>query len=191
MNRRFGIGVFALCAAAGILGAARAFACSTPVFRYALERWPADPYEIVVTHRGALEGEAKQASDALDAAYRDAEETANIYPRFEDLSGGGAEGAAKSNSRGSNGGGATSTRSGPAPSERQKSPSAGERAWMPSARRAARRSSALPAAAAAARSGLQAKYEGSSSPIRPCAPYTSGAPWARASGEKIDNASML
>lgn len=94
MNRRFGIGVFALCAAAGILGAARAFACSTPVFRYALERWPADPYEIVVTHRGALEGEAKQASDALDAAYRDAEETANIYPRFEDLSGGGAEGAA-------------------------------------------------------------------------------------------------
>jgi len=29
-------------------------ACSVPVFRYALERWPADPYEVVVFHRGDL-----------------------------------------------------------------------------------------------------------------------------------------
>ena len=30
------------------------WACSVPVFRYALEHWPADPYEAVVLHRGPL-----------------------------------------------------------------------------------------------------------------------------------------
>lgn len=33
------------------------FACNVPVFRYALERWPSDPYEILVYHRGELSGE--------------------------------------------------------------------------------------------------------------------------------------
>jgi hypothetical protein len=37
---------------AGGIGPARA--CSVPVFRYALERWPADPYLVVVFHQGAL-----------------------------------------------------------------------------------------------------------------------------------------
>lgn len=31
-----------------------AYACSTPVFRYAMERWPADYYEGIVIHKGAL-----------------------------------------------------------------------------------------------------------------------------------------
>jgi len=30
------------------------YACSTPVFRYALERWPADFYDGVLVHRGAI-----------------------------------------------------------------------------------------------------------------------------------------
>ncbi|MGD8500142.1 MAG: hypothetical protein PVJ86_05815 [Phycisphaerales bacterium] len=30
------------------------YACSTPVFRYALERWPADFYEAVLIHRGPI-----------------------------------------------------------------------------------------------------------------------------------------
>jgi len=30
------------------------YACSTPVFRYALERWPADYYDGVVIHKGSL-----------------------------------------------------------------------------------------------------------------------------------------
>jgi hypothetical protein len=34
-------------------------ACSVPVFRYGLERWPSDAYEVVVFHRGAL-GKAEQ-----------------------------------------------------------------------------------------------------------------------------------
>jgi hypothetical protein len=40
-----------LALAVAILAVARgAFACTTPVFRYALERWPASPYEILVIH---------------------------------------------------------------------------------------------------------------------------------------------
>jgi hypothetical protein len=42
--------------AAGIaLGlSAIAYACNVPVFRFALERWRADPYRIVLFHRGEL-----------------------------------------------------------------------------------------------------------------------------------------
>jgi len=36
------------------------WACSVPVFRYALERWAADPYEVVIFHRGELSA-AEQA----------------------------------------------------------------------------------------------------------------------------------
>ena len=32
-------------------------ACQIPVFRYALERWQPDPYEVVVIHRGSLSPE--------------------------------------------------------------------------------------------------------------------------------------
>jgi hypothetical protein len=35
-------------------------ACNVPAFRYALERWPADPYQILVYSRGAPEGQAFQ-----------------------------------------------------------------------------------------------------------------------------------
>ena len=31
-----------------------AHACQIPVFRYALERWQATPYEVVIFHRGPL-----------------------------------------------------------------------------------------------------------------------------------------
>ncbi|MCP4259398.1 MAG: hypothetical protein GY774_18110 [Planctomycetes bacterium] len=40
-------------------------ACSTPVFRYALERWAADYYEAVFIHRGPLSQEDKQLMDKL------------------------------------------------------------------------------------------------------------------------------
>lgn len=45
--------------------AAEARACSVPVFRYALDRWPADAYEVVVFHRGALNGEDQAALSRL------------------------------------------------------------------------------------------------------------------------------
>src|SRR5262245_34589200 len=43
-----------------LLLAGSATACNVPVFRYALERWPADPYEIVLFHHGPLSA-AEQA----------------------------------------------------------------------------------------------------------------------------------
>lgn len=43
-----------LTAAVVLLAAVAAHACNVPVFRYALERWRADPYRIVVFHRGPL-----------------------------------------------------------------------------------------------------------------------------------------
>ena len=37
-----------------------AWACSVPVFRYALEMWPPDEYEVVLFHQGPLNKEQKQ-----------------------------------------------------------------------------------------------------------------------------------
>jgi hypothetical protein len=42
--------------------------CNIPVFRYALERWQAAPYDVVVFHRGALSEEGKAALSALRQA---------------------------------------------------------------------------------------------------------------------------
>jgi hypothetical protein len=41
-------------------------ACNVPVFRYALERWPPEPYECILFHRGALAGADRAAADALE-----------------------------------------------------------------------------------------------------------------------------
>jgi hypothetical protein len=38
----------------------KADGCSVPVFRYALERWPADPYLITIFHKGKLNEEQKK-----------------------------------------------------------------------------------------------------------------------------------
>ena len=44
------------------------FACDLPVFRWALENWGADPYEIVVFHDGPLAPVEAEVVDALRAA---------------------------------------------------------------------------------------------------------------------------
>lgn len=44
------------------------FACQVPVFRYALERWSADQYQVVVLHDGALDAPAKEAVALLRKA---------------------------------------------------------------------------------------------------------------------------
>jgi hypothetical protein len=64
---------------------ATARACQIPVFRYALERWEAAPYEVVIFHRGALAGEHKAAADAIAAASSDAKGHANLQVRRVDL----------------------------------------------------------------------------------------------------------
>ena len=47
------------------VGAAPERTCNIPVFRYALERWAAAPYEVVAYHRGPLGEEGKAALNAL------------------------------------------------------------------------------------------------------------------------------
>jgi hypothetical protein len=48
-----------------VLAPSSVFACSTPVFRYALERWAADYYEALLIHRGPLKQQEQQLLDKL------------------------------------------------------------------------------------------------------------------------------
>ena len=48
-----------------VLVPSSAFACSVPVFRYAMERWPADYYEAVLIHRGQMTEDDKQLLNEL------------------------------------------------------------------------------------------------------------------------------
>jgi hypothetical protein len=68
--------------------AAAAYACSVPVYRYALERWDSDPYVIEVLANGPMEGDANEAA-ALLRSYSDSRESyANIWVRWVDLAAG-------------------------------------------------------------------------------------------------------
>ena len=60
-------------------------ACSVPVFRYALERWPADLFEVVVFHRGDLNAEAKAALEMLDKSAVTGQGYGNYNLRAVDL----------------------------------------------------------------------------------------------------------
>jgi len=62
-------------------------ACSIPVFRYALEQWQADPYGVIVFHRGALSEEDQAVLDALRERARDPENPANLAIQMVDLAG--------------------------------------------------------------------------------------------------------
>jgi hypothetical protein len=64
--------LLALCSAADPV-----LSCSTPVFRYALERWPAYLYEVEVLHTGTLTPAEKHAFDLLKS-YADSGESINL-----------------------------------------------------------------------------------------------------------------
>lgn len=68
-----------------VLWTARIFACNVPVFRYALERWEADPYEIVVFHRDPLSASQQACIDMLEQAYQDG--SANVLVNVANVSG--------------------------------------------------------------------------------------------------------
>lgn len=64
-----------------------AFACKVPVFRYALERWPADNYELVILHDGPLSDlQMKPIQGLLDSDYR-SPASANFSVRLIEASG--------------------------------------------------------------------------------------------------------
>jgi hypothetical protein len=76
-----------LAIAGTLLAAETAGACSVPVFRYALERWAPDPYEIVVFHRGALSAADQAIVDEFKARATDLRAPANLRVHEVDLSG--------------------------------------------------------------------------------------------------------
>jgi hypothetical protein len=53
-------------------------ACNVPVFRYALERWPADLFDVVVLHRGELSEAEAAAVEAIRKQSQAHRGTANI-----------------------------------------------------------------------------------------------------------------
>ena len=62
-----------------------AWACSVPVFRYALERWPADAYEVILFHRGPLTSEHQALARDLDPEGGEGPSPANLEVRRVDL----------------------------------------------------------------------------------------------------------
>jgi hypothetical protein len=61
---------------------AAAIACSVPVFRYALEHWQADPFQVILLHRGNLTEAQEAAVQDLEA---EKEARANVLLRRLDL----------------------------------------------------------------------------------------------------------
>ncbi|MCH8120317.1 MAG: hypothetical protein IIC00_11380 [Planctomycetes bacterium] len=58
--------------------ASSAFACSIPVFRYAMERWPADYYDAVLIYRGQMTDDQKQLLEELQQTSSEAEALLNL-----------------------------------------------------------------------------------------------------------------
>jgi hypothetical protein len=61
------------------------WACSVPVFQYALAYWTADPYGVIVFHRGPLSSEEQAIVDRLQRASWDADSRANVVVETVDL----------------------------------------------------------------------------------------------------------
>jgi hypothetical protein len=59
--------------------------CNVPVFRYALERWESDDYQVVVFCRGGLSGEEKSVVEGLEIEAKKA--GANVEVRVVDVAG--------------------------------------------------------------------------------------------------------
>jgi len=62
----------------GTLTAGPSWACSVPVFRYALEHWRSDPYQVVYFHRGELTPEQDALLKRLARASSPGKDAANI-----------------------------------------------------------------------------------------------------------------
>lgn len=67
------------------LGYSNVWPCDVPVFRYALERWPAEIYEVVVFHRGSLSAEDREIVSWLENSSAKKLAYANCIVREIDL----------------------------------------------------------------------------------------------------------
>jgi len=88
------LGACGLAAAVLLVAAGAGWACSVPVYRYALERWRVDPYEIHVFYRGDLAEGHKQALKRLQDASVEERPDGVIDLWLTDLSKGEPEGEA-------------------------------------------------------------------------------------------------
>jgi hypothetical protein len=70
-----------------LLAAFQSWACSVPVFRYALERWETDPYSLLIFHRGELNAEQTELVAALRKWAEQRPVTANVVLETCDLAG--------------------------------------------------------------------------------------------------------
>lgn len=64
---------------------APAFPCNVPVFRYALERWTADPYRLMVFHRGPMNTEQNRILEDLEQISFHGDSTLNLIIQHTDL----------------------------------------------------------------------------------------------------------
>ncbi len=60
-------------------------ACSVPVFRYALEQWRPDNFEVIVFHKGPLSDVEMELAEKVEPKNIDASYTANAWVRMVDL----------------------------------------------------------------------------------------------------------
>jgi hypothetical protein len=68
-----------------LIAASTSQACSVPVFRYALEQWRPDNFEVIVFHRGPLSDVEKDLAAKVEPKDIDASYTANAWARMVDL----------------------------------------------------------------------------------------------------------
>lgn len=74
-----------LAVVACLVAASSAQACSVPVFRYALEQWRPDNFEVIVFHKGPLSDAEKALAAKVEPKNIDASYTANAWARMVDL----------------------------------------------------------------------------------------------------------
>jgi len=68
-----------------LIAASSAKACSVPVFRYALEQWRPDNFEVIVFHKGPLSDADKDLVEKVEPKDIDAAYAANAWVRMVDL----------------------------------------------------------------------------------------------------------
>ena len=80
---RFSVNALSVCFLLVIVP--EACACKVPVFRYALEHWYPDPYQVVILHRGAISDDDEALVAKLEEAATDPQHLANLEVRSVDV----------------------------------------------------------------------------------------------------------
>ena len=80
--------IIAVLTTAVFLNLTYAQACNVPVFRYALERWPSDPYEAVVFHNGPMTAEQADVFFRLVQSVETSPDSVNLVVKALDIADG-------------------------------------------------------------------------------------------------------